>query len=440
MSSRPPHTSLQADIFGGAPWQERLAHILDTMRDLSRIQDPQQLVTTYRQRLGDVSRMDGFLSITRRGVEAPGYLVARSSLWEREGRHVDPWLQRDELPHLEGGLLGELLYANEARLIDEIELAPDEPARPWLDGMRSLAAIPVFDGGESLNMVIQLRRAPNAFPPDNLPQMVWLTNLFSRGTHGLVLARELSRAHAELAAEQAQVGELQRSLLPDACPHIDGLDLAAHYRPSGRAGGDYYDFFCLQDGRWGVLLADVSGHGSHAAVLMAVTHALVHQHDAPKHDPVALLAHLDRQLSARYTTDGSTFVTALYGVYCPETRTFRHALAGHPAPRVARSDGSVVATCARTGLALGIEGDSAYEESTLCLETGDRVLLYTDGLTEARSPAGELLGSDPVDALLADEALDAADLVGRLVGTAHEHAGPGGVQDDLSLLALRVRP
>src|SRR5262249_56232619 len=121
---------------------------------------------------------------------------------------------------------------------------------------RSLLAIPMFEKGEGLNMVIQLGEKPSAFSREQFPELVWMTSLFGRATSNLVVSEELQRAYQALDREFKTVGEIQRSLLPAQLPSIPTVDLAAYYRPSERAGGDYYDFFPLPAGKWGIFLAD----------------------------------------------------------------------------------------------------------------------------------------------------------------------------------------
>src|SRR5204863_6200348 len=136
--------------------------------------------------------------------------------------------------------------------------------------------------------------------------------------------------------ELKAVARIQRSLLPSTLPEIPGLDLASSYQTSARAGGDYYDFFRLPDNQWGILMADVSGHGTPAAVLMAVTHTIAHSYPGPAMPPGLLLAHVNRTLTERYTARMGAFVTAFYGVYDPATRTIAFSSAGHPPPRLKR--------------------------------------------------------------------------------------------------------
>src|SRR5207249_9646395 len=115
-----------------------------------------------------------------------------------------------------------------------------------------------------------------------VPELVWISNLFGRATHNLVLAEQVQSAFEAVDQEMKTIANLQRSLLPSPLPTIPRMGLAAHYQTSQRAGGDYYDFFPLPDGKWGILIADVSGHGTPAAVLMAVTHSIAHTYPGPR--------------------------------------------------------------------------------------------------------------------------------------------------------------
>ncbi len=135
-------------------------------------------------------------------------------------------------------------------------------------------AIPHFDGGQALNMVISTSSRPAAFDREKFPETVWMSNLFGRATQNLLLNTRLKEAYGRIDRELKTIAEIQRSLLPGSTPEIPTLGLSAYYRTSTHAGGDYYDFFDLGEGRWGILIADVSGHGTPSAVVMAITHAI----------------------------------------------------------------------------------------------------------------------------------------------------------------------
>src|SRR2546423_4067979 len=355
-------------------WRQRLTLIVEMMRDMSRHTDPQEMVRSYAQKIEQLIPIDRRLSLSRRGLAWPQYRITRSTTWQED---INPWTQKERLPLVNGGLLAELIYGDEPVVIDDLELAADEPAAEYLAGHRSLLAIPMYDQGVSLNMVVVMRKEAHAFPYEQVPDLVWRSNLFGRATSNLVLKEELRQAYQALDREMKIVGDIQMSLLPAELPRIDPLDLAAFYQPAQRAGGDYYDFFPLPDNRWGIFIADVSGHGTPAAVLMAVTHCIAHTHPGPAMPPGRVLDYLNHHLATRYMGLGATFVTAFYGVYDPARRTLTYASAGHNPPRVKRcQDGSLLSLDAASGLPLGLWEETNYLECVQQLQPGDEVVFY----------------------------------------------------------------
>jgi sigma-B regulation protein RsbU (phosphoserine phosphatase) len=417
-------------------WQQKLSVIVETMRDMSRHTDPQEMVRAYGERIQQFLPIDRRLSLSRRGLSYPQYRITRSTTWAQE---VNPWQEKDRLPLLEGGLLAQLLYGDEPQVFDDLELNPDEPAAAYLSGHRSLLAIPMYDQGEALNMVVLLRQEASAFPKDQIADLVWRSNLFGRATNNLVLKGELQRAYDALDRELKVVGDIQRSLLPAELPQIATLDLAAHYQPAQRAGGDYYDFFPLPDGKWGIFIADVSGHGTPAAVLMAVTHCIAHTHPGPPIPPSKVLDYLNYHLATRYVHLNETFVTAFYGIYDPATRTLRYSCAGHNPPRLKRcQDGSLLSLDGARGLPLGILPEGGYEETAQQLQTGDQIIFYTDGITEARNPQGQLFGTERLDLVLENCSLQAQALLDTLIQSVEEFAGGRPADDDRTIIVARL--
>jgi sigma-B regulation protein RsbU (phosphoserine phosphatase) len=433
-------------------WQELLAFIVEMAREMSRQTDPQQMVQDYMRRVRQVSRLDGFVSLSRRGLDYPRVRVTRASIW---GTQVNPWNQTDNLEIHEGGLFSTLIWGDEPVVLDDIDLPADDPAVPFVDGMRSATAIPLFDRGVAMNMIIALRKEPHAFDREELPERVWMANLFGRATHNLVLSEQLREAYDAIDREMKVVGDIQRSLLPATLPHIPGVELAVHYQTSRRAGGDYYDFFPLPGangepagspgGRWGILVADVSGHGTPAAVLMAVTHSIAHTHDGPPAPPSALMTFVNRHLAARYTNGNGTFVTAFYGIYDPRTREMTYTSAGHPPPRVRRTAGWIEGGFPEAGLPLGIDADECYTDGVSSFEPADLLVLYTDGVTEARgsddgTDAGqEMFGTERLDAALARCPADPDAALAQLLQSVHRFTAGRPPVDDQTLLVASFR-
>ncbi len=416
---------------------ERLKLLRQLMRDMSRHTDPQEMVQAASKSMRQLFPSDRFLSVSNRNLAAPAYRVTRASHWEHQ---PNPWKEAHLLPIRRGGVLGELLNAGQFRIIDDLQLAPDDPAAAEIGEHRSLMAIPMIDDGPVQNMLIPMRRGAHAFRPEELPDWALVVNLFGRATQTLLLRQKVEEALAQLDHELNVVSEMQRSLLPADLPVIDTLGLASYYQTSRYAGGDYFDFFRYPDGKVGVLLADVSGHGTPAAVLMAITHAVAHGHPGPPSRPSELLRYLNDRLTELYTTDTGRFVTAFYAVYDPASRQLRYSSAGHNPPRLQRAGQTQIDELSTgAGLPLGVLAEEDFADATLQLHPGDRLVFYTDGITEARNPARELFGTERLDAVLRQTPGDENALLQAIVKATCDFCECARPDDDRTLLTALVR-
>lgn len=414
----------------------RLQHVLETMREMSLQTDPQKMVGAYVRRMQSIMPMDGRVALSRRGLSHPQVRVTRFSGWDGD---INPWQNMAHLPLLAGGLLADLIYSDKPQIINNLQISAADPAAEFLAGMQSLLAIPLFDEGVALNMVILLRREANAFDLAELPERVWMANLFGRATSNLVLAEQRDLAYRMVDDELRVVADIQRSLLPTTLPTIPGLALAAHYQTSQRAGGDYYDFFALPDGRWGLLIADVSGHGTPAAVVMAVTHCIAHTLPGAPTPPGLLLEHLNHHLTRRYTRDSGRFVTAFYAEFDPATRRLKFASAGHNPPRLRRcGQADVLSLDQANTLPLGIAPDWSFPVEAVDLQSGDRLVLYTDGIIEAANERGELFGAERLDGILKDCSGTADQTRDRILQEIEAFTDSLPAADDRTLLVIDV--
>lgn len=230
--------------------------------------------------------------------------------------------------------------------------------------------------------------------------------------------------------------EIQRSLFPARGPEVPGFEVAAESRSCYQVGGDYYDWMPLSGGRLALVIADVSGKGTPASILMASVHASV-QALAGTAAPARVLERLNRFLFA--STQTNKYVTLFYAELDPESRRLAYVNAGHLPPyRIAR-DGTV-ARLPEGGPALGLLDDVAYEAGEVTLQPGDTVAMVTDGVTEALSPDDREFGDERVcgalRALLGGSA--SASLEG-LVAAVNEWVGSAGCSDDLTALILKAR-
>jgi sigma-B regulation protein RsbU (phosphoserine phosphatase) len=201
--------------------------------------------------------------------------------------------------------------------------------------------------------------------------------------------QELLRAKREAERDRARVTELartlQRTLLPPVLPDVPGLSVAAHYHPASvdQVGGDVYDLFPLSEGRWGVFLGDVCGKGAEAAVVTSLTRYTLRSAAVFDHDPVAVLRNLNAVLQQE---DNTRFCTVVFGIMTPAPGhcTVTLASGGHPPALLVRADGSVSYETTPGGQLLGMLPDARIVTTTVDMSSGDTLLLYSDGLTEAR--------------------------------------------------------
>lgn len=247
------------------------------------------------------------------------------------------------------------------------------------------------------------------------------------------LKREVEKKKDALENELKIVSDVQRRLLPKMVPAIAGLTLAIHYETSLYAGGDYYDIVKMPDNRWGFLLADAEGHSAPAAVMMAMTCALFRSYPQPPTEPGELLYFLNDHLCK---VAEPSFVTALYIVYDADRRTLKIARAGHPPPMICRSAGQKAFEYDCSGVfPLGIDPFDQVPVTEAELQPGDRILMYTDGVTERFSRDRETYGEERLlRQLEANRQGDPQELLDAIVKGVDAFANGRPATDDQALL------
>src|SRR5215207_7560892 len=200
---------------------------------------------------------------------------------------------------------------------------------------------------------------------------------------------ELRQLEGELELSQI----VQRALLPQQVPSISGYDIAAFTRPAQIVTGDYFDFLQFEDGTHGFVVADVSGHGVSAGMLMSSLQTVFHTMTPETDSPVDVLKRINKLYI--HNINFSTFVTIFFAKLDPLTRTLSYASAGHNPPLLHRRSTKETAWLKPTGAAIGLLEDYRVHEESVKLEEGDILLLYTDGVIEALNPQGnEQFGYD----------------------------------------------
>lgn len=229
--------------------------------------------------------------------------------------------------------------------------------------------------------------------------------------------------------------DVQRGFLPRSRPVIAGHDFFDYYRPAQQVGGDYYDYLILPDGRIAVILADVVGHGVAAALLMAKFSAEARFALVSTQSPAKAVERLN---SAVYGLDLDRFVTMILCVLVPETRQLTVVNAGHPKAILRRATGETeLFEDDNSGIPIGIDDPASYNESTLNLEPGDQVFVYTDGILDCANADDEPFGMERIVGLLNTEAPDDLGRTGEMIiERLRDHVGDIDQLDDVCLVGL----
>jgi len=313
---------------------------------------------------------------------------------------------------------------------------------------------------------------------------IFCTSITSRGhqrgrlyvfnPNGPILITEVHRRHLQLVADIAAVAiendsifqairrhervdrqlsigaEIQSQLLPDRCPAIEGVELAACCRPAFQVGGDYYDFMPTrpelvgtrkESGRWALVIGDVMGKGVPAGLLMTMLRGMLRAEVLTGLPPDKILHDLN-QLAQEDLSHSHRFVTLFYSDFDPKSRCLRYANAAHNPPLLWNSAKKVVSRLDAPGLLIGLQSEAEYGCGSVFLKPGDVLLYYTDGVTEAPGIAGNRFDESRLMSTLESacrESLSAQDILERLFGRLDSFVGiDNQLEDDASMVLLKV--
>jgi serine phosphatase RsbU (regulator of sigma subunit) len=245
---------------------------------------------------------------------------------------------------------------------------------------------------------------------------------------------EQERIERERAEQELRVARsIQQASLPKEVPELEGWHISPFYRPAREVGGDFYDFFELDDGRLGIVVGDATGHGVPAALVMTSARSMLRAVAQASDSPGDALRRVNDSLATDIPPN--MFVTCFYAILHPESGSLSYANAGHDLPYLWHG-GNAEELRAR-GMPLGLMPGMGYEEKKIVLDAGEAALFYSDGLVEAHDPKGEMFGFPRLRALVAKHAEDRS-LGALLLEELYSFVGEGWEQeDDITLLTLR---
>jgi sigma-B regulation protein RsbU (phosphoserine phosphatase) len=270
-------------------------------------------------------------------------------------------------------------------------------------------------------------------------QKPWENARLLRVLRDQIMAGRVRRREQQVKATQdrelAAAEEIQQSLLPRRMPIIEGAELSVAWRPAGIVSGDYFDVIRFDVGRTALCVGDVMGKGMPAALVMSNLQALVKAFATAATPPLRLCEQINRAVCGNLPE--GRYITFFYGMFETASRRFVYANAGHNPPLLVRRDGRT-RRLSEGGIVLGLFPESGYEQGEVKLRAGDRLLCFTDGVTEAANDAGELFDEERLLRLLVENRRQSAsELRETILGAVADFSG-GSFQDDVTLMALAV--
>src|SRR5271168_2362137 len=261
------------------------------------------------------------------------------------------------------------------------------------------------------------------------------THLMLRGVREQ-LAQQLLSIQKELETAR----QIQLSILPSEIPKIEGLDIAARYLPMTAVAGDFYDFIVVDEKRIGILVADVSGHGMPAALIASMLKIALSAQGAHAADPAQVLLGLNQALCGKFEHH---YVTAAYLFVDMQKRTLTYAGAGHPPLLLRDGSSKGVRAVMENGMFLGRFPFATYSSVELPLKSGDRALLYTDGISETANSVGVEFGTDCFKQFLeAEQSISADTFADQLLEELSRWSARDSAEDlddDITMVAIHVK-
>jgi phosphoserine phosphatase RsbU/P len=250
------------------------------------------------------------------------------------------------------------------------------------------------------------------------------------------LYEEIARQERRLERDMQMAHELQLRLLPQKNPKLAKLEVAAKFIPARAIGGDLYDFFSYSSSRMGIVIGDVSGKGAPAAIYAALVSGILRSHTPIEPSPAEMLSAVNYSLSER-RIDGQ-FVSLIYALWDERQSTLQVSNSGLPRPIYCQGGKPEVIDA--TGLPLGLFDDATYDEFTFRLKPGDLFVFFSDGILDARNPAGELFGRERAERVASRcWEMSAQEVVNSLFDAVNEHTAGEETFDDQTVVAIRVK-
>jgi phosphoserine phosphatase RsbU/P len=312
----------------------------------------------------------------------------------------------------------------------QMRYAPDVRKDPYYiaceEAALSEVAIPLLVDGRLVGVFAASHHELDAFTREHLRWLQGLCEHVAVAVHNARRFQHERHQRQKMSAEASEARAIQEALLPKCSPYIPGFAVSGLSIPAGAVGGDWYDFISFDDGCWGLVLADVSGKGTAAALLMSATRGMLRSLAQTCSGPGEVLTRLNRLLVEDFPS--GKFVTMLLAVLNPSTRELTFSSAGHLRPLLVDENGARFLDSER-GMPLGL-GTGEFSESRVQLSKGSRLVFYSDGITEATDGSDEEYGANR----MRDDVLQPGACAESILADVRTFANGEGLHDDATVI------
>ena len=316
----------------------------------------------------------------------------------------------------------------------QMRYAPDVSQDPYYiaceKSTQSEVAIPLEIEGEVIGVFSAAHPDLDAFSSDQLRLLQSLCSHVAVAVNNAQLFRRERQERERMGREVQEARLIQQALFPKSSPYIPGFVIAGQSCPAGAVGGDWYDFIPMSDGRWGLVLADVAGKGTAAALLMSSTRGMLRSLAEACCTPGEVMSRLNRLMID--DVPNGRFVTMVYAILDPKLRTVTFANAGHPLPLLVDESGARFLST-EAGLPLGILNGS-FAETTVQLSAGSRLVFYSDGITEAADASDDEYGLSR----LQEHFRKPGSSADSILKDVHEFTAPSPLLDDATVIVVNL--
>lgn len=433
----------------GADCDEEFLRLLAMIQTLSQARDAYELFELAARYTSDgpiAGEAHAIVVVSTEAAQPGEYHITRKLLSvPRRRQSIEVADVNDPVTYVTGGFVASTLRKRQPELITGVDLSGDPVLGEDFSSFDSCLFIPLFSGGRMTKRVLFFRRGWDEVEFDHVERVMLIMNLIETAIESIMNAHRSDELSSLLDAQFEQMSRIQRRLLPRECEERPGewqsgaaegcaLDVGMSYRPADRAGGDYYNII-EENGRLGVLVADVSGHGADAAMIMGMMHAVMHGGVPLAEGPGKVLSFLNARLKPLMAD--SRFITAFFAVIDEKSGKMTYSCAGHPSPRVVGGDGSIRKLDQAADAPIGVLDDLEYQSAEVDFHGGDTLVMYTDGITETFDAKGAAFGTEHLDRVIVALQGSAAEIANGIDAAATKFRGVSDPEDDTTIVVIK---